>query len=204
MGNCRGSPCCKDIYEYLNSQGNDNLKIIQQNYIKKGAYNDKILCLKYHEMLNEIRENPSKYIEESKSYNLSDIFIKLKPSNPIKFSDESLNNIISYLEEVEESNISIHLKERKIASLINHGNIKKICIFETNTISDNLRVNLWNFFSQNEDDIEQIISTNYEYIIILCLPLMKEYFRLLFIFYNQTHQSIDYFLSSYAKTNSIE
>ena len=204
MGNCKGSRCCKDISEILNSQENVSIKIISQNNIKKGAYNDKILSLKYHEILNKIRENPSQYITDSKSYNLSEIFIKLKPSNPIKFSNENVNNIISYLEEVEESNISIYQKERKIASMINQGNIKKICIFETNTISDNLNVNLWNFLSQNEDDIEQIISTNYEYIIILCLPLIKENYRLLFIFYNQTYQSMDYFLSSNAKTNSIE
>ena len=204
MGNCKGSRCCKDISEILNSQENVSIKIISQNNIKKGAYNDKILSLKYHEILNKIRENPSQYITESKSYNLSDIFIKLKPSNPIKFSNENVNNIISYLEEVEESNISIHQKERKIANMINQGNIKKICIFETNTISDNLNVNLWNFLSQNEDDIEQIISTNYEYIIILCLPLNIENFRLIFIFYNQANQSNDYFLSSNSKKNTIE
>ena len=69
--------------------------------------------------------------------------------------------------------------------MINNGNIKKICIFETNTISENLNENLWYFLSQNEDDIEQILSTYYEYIIILCLPLMDEHYRLIFIFYNQ-------------------
>ena len=204
MGSCGNSKCCKDISEFINISEHDDFKIIKANQIKKEAYNDKILSQKYHEMLNEIRENPSNFITESKSYNLAEIFIKLKPSNPIKFSNENVNNIISYLEEVEESNISIHQKERKIANMINQGNIKKICIFETNTISDNLNVNLWNFLSQNEDDIEQIISTNYEYIIILCLPLIKENYRLLFIFYNQTYQSMDYFLSSNAKTNSIE
>ena len=203
MGNCR-SRCCKDISEFLYTQENDNLKIIQANYIKKGAYNDKLLSLKYHEMLNEIRENPSKYITESKSYNLSDIFIKLKPSNPIKYSEENINNIISYLEKEENSRTSIHQKERKIASMINHGSIKKISIFETNTINENLRINFWNFLSQNEDDIDQILEAYYEYIIILCLPLIKENYRLLFIFYNQTYQSMDYFLSSNAKTNSIE
>ena len=163
MGNCR-SRCCKDISEFLYNQENDNLKIIQANYIKKGAYNDKLLSLKYHEMLNEIRENPSKYITESKSYNLSDIFIKLKPSNPIKYSEENINNIISYLEKEENSRTSIHQKERKIASMINHGSIKKISIFETNTINENLRINFWNFLSQNEDDIDQILEAYYEYI----------------------------------------
>lgn len=203
MGNCR-SRCCKDISEFLSTQENDNLKIIQSNYIKKGAYNDKILSLKYHEMLNEIRESPAKFITESKSYNLSDIFIKLNPSNPIKFSEQNINNIISYLEKEENSRTSIHQKERKIASMINHGNIKKISIFETNTMNDNLRINFWNFLSQNEDDIEQILEAYYEYIIILCLPLNIENFRLIFIFYNQSYQSNDYFLSSNAKTNTIE
>ena len=203
MGNCR-SRCCKDISEFLYTQENDNLKIIQANNIKKGAYNDKLLSLKYHEMLNKIRENPSKYITESKSYNLSDIFIKLKPSNPIKYSEENINNIISYLEKEENSRTSIHQKERKIASMINHGSIKKISIFETNTINENLRINFWNFLSQNEDDIGQILEAYYEYIIILCLPLNIENFRLIFIFYNQANQSNDYFLSSNSKKNTIE
>ena len=143
---------------------------------------------KYHEIFNEIRENPSNYITESKAYNLSEIFIKLKPSNPIEYSEDNINNIISYLEdeeETKETRTSIHQKERKIASMINHGDIKKLTIFETNTISDNLRENLWNFLSQNEDDIEQILSPYYEYIIILCLPLTIENYRLIFIFYNQ-------------------
>ena len=92
---------------------NEDLKIIQPNSIKKGAYNDKILSKKYHEILNEIRENPSKYITESKTYNLSEIFLKLKPSNPIKFSEESISNIISYLIEEEETKVSIHQKIKK-------------------------------------------------------------------------------------------
>ena len=185
MGNCNINRCCKDFAEFIKIEENEDLKIIQPNSIKKGAYNDKILSKKYHEILNEIRENPSKYITESKTYNLSEIFLKLKPSNPIKFSEESISNIISYLIEEEETKVSIHQKERNIKKMINNGNIKKICIFETNTISENLNENLWYFLSQNEDDIEQILSTYYEYIIILCLPLMDEHYRLIFIFYDQ-------------------
>ena len=188
MGSCGESRCCKDISEFLKFQEDEDLKIIKPNIIKKGSYNDKILSKKYHEIFNEIRENPSNYITESKAYNLSEIFIKLKPSNPIEYSEDNINNIISYLEdeeETKETRTSIHQKERKIASMINHGDIKKLTIFETNTISDNLRENLWNFLSQNEDDIEQILSPYYEYIIILCLPLTIENYRLIFIFYNQ-------------------
>ena len=186
MGNCGKSKCCKDISEFLTISGNDDLNIIKANQIKKGAYNDKILSKKYHEILNEIRENPSNFIMESKSYNLSEIFIKLKSSNPIKFSQENINNIISYLIEEQYANVSIHQKETIIANMINFGKIKKLCMFETDTISDDLRENLWHFLQQNEDDIEQILSSNYEYIIILCLPLNNERSRLIFIFYNQT------------------
>ena len=70
--------------------------------------------------------------------------------------------------------------------MINFGNIKKLCMFETDTISDDLRENLWHSLQQNEDDIEQILSSYYEYIILLCLPLNNERSRLIFIFYNQT------------------
>ena len=186
MGSCGNSKCCKDLSEALNIFEDDDCKIIQPNKIKKEAYNDKLLSKKYHEILNEIRENPSNFISESKSYNLAEIFIKLKPTNSIKFSEEKINNIISYLKEDDDVRISIHQKERKISNIINFGKIKKLCMFETDTIGDDLRKNLWNFFQQNEDDIEQILSSYYEFIIILCLPLNNEQYRLIFIFYNQT------------------
>ena len=186
MGNCGNSKCCKDISEFLNNSEHDDFKIIKANQIKKEAYNDKILSQKYHEMLNEIRENPSNFITESRSYNLAEIFIKLKPSNLIKFSQDNINNIISYLIEEQYVNVSIHQKETIIANMINFGNIKKLCMFENDTISDDLRENLWHLLQQNEDDIEQILSSYYEYIIILCLPLNNEQSRLIFIFYNQT------------------
>ena len=70
--------------------------------------------------------------------------------------------------------------------MINYGYIKKICMYEIDTIYDDLRQNLWYFLQQNEDDLEQILSAYYEYIIILCLPLNNELSRLIFIFYNQT------------------
>ena len=186
MGSCGNSKCCKDISEFINITEHDDFKIIKANQIKKEAYNDKILSQKYHEMLNEIRENPSNFITESKSYNLAEIFIKLKPSNPIKFSQDNINNIISYLIEEQYANVSIHQKETIIANMINFGNIKKLCMFETDTICDDLRENLWHSLQQNEDDIEQILSSYYEYIILLCLPLNNERSRLIFIFYNQT------------------
>ena len=64
MGNCNINRCCKDFAEFIKIEENEDLKIIQPNSIKKGAYNDKILSKKYHEILNEIRENPSKYINK--------------------------------------------------------------------------------------------------------------------------------------------
>ena len=185
MGTCGGSKCCKEIPEYLKIQEYENITKLNPNHIKKTAYNDKILSKKYHELLNKIRDHPSKYITESKSYNLAEIFIKLKPSNPIKFSEENINNIISYLKEEEDTGVSIHQKEIKIAKMIHYGYIKKICMYEVDTIYDDLRQNLWYFLQQNEDDLELILSTYYEYIIILCLPLMNEHYRLIFIFYNQ-------------------
>ena len=186
MGSCGNSRCCKSITELLYYSENEDSKIIKTNQIKKGGYNDKLLCTKYHQILNEIRENPSNFIIESKSYNLAEIFIKLKPNNPIKFSEENINNIISYLKEEEDTKVSIHQKEIKIANMIHYGYIKKICMYELDTIYDDLRQNLWYFLQQNEDDLELILSTYYEYIIILCLPLNNELSRLIFIFYNRT------------------
>ena len=46
MGNCNINRCCKDFAEFIKIEENEDLKIIQPNSIKKGAYNDKILSKK--------------------------------------------------------------------------------------------------------------------------------------------------------------
>ena len=183
MGSCGESRCCKDISEFLQVPRQIDYKVGSNYKLKKGLYNDQILSTKYHEILNKIRESPSNYITESKQYNLSQIFIKLKPSNPIPFSEENLNNIISFFG--DDIDVTIYEKESQISKILNNGYIKNICIYAIITKNDELDKNVWQLFEENEDDIEQILSVYYDYIIILCLPLINDKYKLVFIFYNE-------------------
>ena len=182
MGSCGESKCCKDILELLQVPEPINFSTEQTYKLKKGFYNDKILSTKYYEILNEIRQKPSDYIIESKEYNLSQIFIKLKPGNPIPFSEENINILIPFFGEGVSNNM--HEKESQISKILNNGKIENIFIYSSITKYDELKKNLWLLFEENEDDIEQILSTYYDYVIILCLPLIDDNYKLVFIFYN--------------------
>ena len=97
MGICKVNNCCRECEvvrtgeNYPNNTYNNNNKIFLKNG-KSFINNQIILAKKYFELINKIRENPSNYINDSKTYNLFEIFMKLKPSKPLKFSE---NNIFS-------------------------------------------------------------------------------------------------------------
>ena len=95
-------------------------------------------------------------------------------------------NIISYLEEYQEKK-SIFEKQNEISSMINQGNINKINLFQTITLTNNIEENFWYFLEENEDDIDIILSTNHEYIMIICLPIKDGKSIISFIFYNEIH-----------------
>ena len=193
MGICKVNNCCRECEvvrtgeNFPNNTFNNNKGKIFLNNGKTLINNNQIiLAKKYFELINKIRENPSDYINDSKTYNLFEIFIKLKPSKPLKFSDNNILNIISYLEEYQEKK-SIFEKQNEISSMINQGNINKINLFQTITLTNNIEENFWYFLEENEDDIDIILSTNHEYIMIICLPIKDGKSIISFIFYNETH-----------------
>ena len=195
MGICNIKTCCKD-YEVIRTgenyhlQFNDSTSNKQQIiFLENGQFlNDDQLDLgkKYFKIINEIRENPSDYINDSKSHNLFEIFMKLKPSKPLRYSENNMLAIISYLIDSQEKT-SIIEKEKQIEYMINNGNIKNICLFQTITVSDNIKENFWYFLEENEDDIDKILSINYDYVMIICLSIKDDKFLISFIFYDEAN-----------------
>ena len=191
---CKGNNFCQD-YELVRNCENFNLQI-SDNYINnskenlfyngKSINNDQLnLSKKYYEILNEIRENPTNFINESKEHQLFEIFIKLRPSKPLKFSENDILDIISYLEESQQKSYSDEQKEKDVKLLINNGNISNICLFQLLTLFDDVKENIWQFLEDNEDDIDKILTVNYDYIMVICLPITTNQSIVTFIFYDE-------------------
>ena len=157
MGICKVNNCCRECEvvrtgeNFPNNTNHNKDKILLKNG-KSLINNQIILAKKYFELINKIRENPSNFINDIKIYNLFEIFMKLKPSKPLKFSENNIFNIISYLEEYQEKK-SIFEKQNEISSMINQGNINKINLYQTLTLTNNIEENFWYFLQENEDDI---------------------------------------------------
>ena len=69
--------------------------------------------------------------------------------------------------------------------MINNGNIKNLCLFQTTTLYNDIKENFWYFLEENEDDIDKILSVNYDYIMIICLPIKNDKSNIFFIFYDE-------------------
>ena len=193
---CKGNNFCQD-YELVRNCQNFNLQISENNlnnsnekifYNGKSINNDQlILSKKYYELLNEIRENPSNFIDESKEHQLFEIFLKLKPSKPLKFSENNILDIIYYLEESQHKSFTDEQKEKGIKSLINNGNVSNICLFQLVALFNDVKENIWQFLEDNEDDIDKILTVNYDYIMVICLPIENNNNKSIvtFIFYDE-------------------
>ena len=194
MGICKSNACCFN-YEFVRAFETDRVQnrvnaIEEKIYLRNGkCINSSQLNLnkQYLKVINDIRENPSDFINESKSHNLFEIFIKLKPSNSLRLSENNLINILCYLEDSRGQPVSDVEKEKEIVSMINHGRVKNLYLFQTRTLYDDINENFWYFLEENEDDIDKILSVNYEYIMIICLPIKNEKSNVFFIFYDENN-----------------
>ena len=100
MGICNATGCCRDyeiVRTFENNGFHNNLNSIEEKiFLNNGKLitNEQLILNKqYFNIINDIRENPSNYINESKSHNLLEIFIKLKPSKPLRLSDNNIFTI---------------------------------------------------------------------------------------------------------------
>ena len=122
-------------------------------------------------LLNDIRINPDKYIEESRGNSLLEIFMKLKPCKNLSFSEKYNGNIKKYLINSYFKQKSIFEQEKDIKLLIDEGNIKDLCLFQTIFMNNNIKENVWFFLQENEDDFDKIFTDEYNYLIVICFPL---------------------------------
>ena len=127
----------------------------------------------FFSILTDIRLNPEKYIKESKDYSLDLIFLKIKSSNQINYSEKNNKIIKKYIIDSHFKNRSISDQEKDLKNLLNKGNsdkVKDICLFQTICSSNDMKENVWFFLEENEDEIEKIFSIEYNFLMIICLP----------------------------------
>ena len=128
----------------------------------------------FFNILTDIRVNPEKYNKESKDYSLDLIFLKIKSSNEINYSEKNNKIIKKYIIDSHFKNRSISDQEKDLKNLLNKGSsdkVKDITLFQTFCTSNDMKENVWLFLEENEDEIEKIFSVEYNYLMIICLPL---------------------------------
>ena len=186
---CVTDACKKDPFSFNTEliQNNKSLKNepnINYSFIKEPQYNK--MSKDFYNILNDLRLNPEKYLNESKEHNLFEIFIKLKPSTEIILIEDNIDDIKKYIYNSHITNKSIQEQEKELKKLINE-NINDICLLNAVCSNNNdIKENIWYLLEDNEDDIEKIFDTKYNHLIIVCIPLDYNTQLLLnLIFYNQ-------------------
>ena len=152
-----------DNSEKLRSFNLSNLEDPQYDKFGKEFFN----------ILTDIRVNPEKYNKESKDYSLDLIFLKIKSSNQINYSEKNNKIIKKYIIDSHFKNRSISDQEKDLKNLLNKGysdKVKDICLFQTFCSSNDMKENVWLFLEENEDEIEKIFSIEYNFLMIICLP----------------------------------
>ena len=150
-------------------QNNEKLKNINYSNLDDPQY--QVYSKEFFNILTDIRLNPERYVDESKEYSLSHIFLKIKSSKDISLSDNNLNEIKKYIIKSYFIKKSLSEQEKELKSLINDGKIKEISFFQNTFTSNDMKENVWFFLHENEDDLEKIFSSEYNYLMVICLPL---------------------------------
>ena len=175
--NCVNDTCNKNTFLFtqeinpLTNRPSDSPKLNNLNnaFMEDSQYQKQ--RKEFFDILNDIRINPNKYLADSKDHSLLEIFIKLKPSNEINFSENNIDKLKNYLINSHFLSKTIIEQEKEITPLINDGNIKDASLFQTICTSQDMKENVWAFLQENEDDFEKIFSMNYNNLIIVCFPL---------------------------------
>ncbi len=154
--------------EFDSNMNKTNDETINYSFIKEPQYDQ--MSKEFFDILNKMRINPGDFIEESKEYNLFEIFIKLKPCQEINFVENNIDEIKKYIYHAHFMNKSINEQEKDLKKLINE-NINDLCLFRTVCSNNDMKENVWSLLEDNEDDIEKIFDMKYNNLIIVCIPL---------------------------------
>ena len=100
-----------------------------------------------------------------------EVFIKLKKSTKLVYSENNINDIKKYLINSYFKGKSIFEQENELKLLINDGDIDELSLFQIFSTSNDIKETVWTFLFENEDDFGKIFDSQYNYVMIISFPL---------------------------------
>ena len=132
---------------------------------------------KIYELINDIRINPKKYEKEfMEKENIKETFEKYansnqKPNNQLIFLEEESNKISNYLKDKKNNDKSSDEKKEDIYNLLGITNNDDVKFIQSMGENNNINFCVWEFFESCEDDLNYILSNDYEFIVVSDVPI---------------------------------
>ena len=133
---------------------------------------------KIYELINDIRINPKKYEKEfMEKENIKETFEKYansnqKPNNQLIFLEEESNKISNYLKDKKNNDKSADEKKDDIYNLLGIINNERAKYIQSMGANNDINYCVWEFFeSCEEEDLNDILFKDYEFIIVSDVPI---------------------------------
>ena len=139
--------------------------------------------------INDIRLNPENYFSEyNDNDNIKETFENFVSSNQrpkqLKYNEEDSNKINDYLKDKKNNDKSTDDKKNDIYNLLNI-NDENSKFIQTMGDNDNIKSSIWNFFETCDEDLNDVLFNNYDFIIISSVPLNNSKTIIIIILYNK-------------------
>ena len=150
---------------------------------------DNNIQYKIYKGINDIRLNPENYFSEyNDNDNIKETFENFVSSNQrpkqLKYNEEDSNKINDYLKDKKNNDKSTDDKKNDIYNLLNI-NDENSKFIQTMGDNDNVKSSIWNFFDSCDEDLNDVLFNNYDFIIISSVPLNNSKTIITIILYNK-------------------
>ena len=175
----------------------NNLKS-KQNKIEKNEnflnnFNEELFNIDFQifNIINEMRMNPKKFLNESFKYKLNQIFENIisnqKKLNKLNFPKEHLNEINNYLKDLKNIDKNLKAKENDIIKILGNK-IDKKNYFQSISSKEEAKENVWNLLENFDDEDYVILTEPFDNLIVISVPLDgTNKIITSYIFFNQTN-----------------
>ena len=157
------------------------------NTEKEGNENEN-LNYKIYKLINDIRINPEKYEEKyNNNENIKETFENYvkshkRPNKKLIFLQEDSDKISYYINDKKNNDKSSDEKNEdiyKLLGIINNDNVKFIRGMGK---KDNVDFCVWEFFDSCDDDLNDVLFNDYDFIVVADVPIEntnKNYFYII-------------------------
>ena len=132
---------------------------------------------KIYRLIDNIRINPEKYEKEyNENDNIKETFEQYvnsnqRPNKRLTFLEEESNKISNYLKDKKNNDKSSDEKKEDIYNLLGITNNDDVKFIQSMGENNNINFCVWEFFESCEDDLNYILSNDYEFIVVSDVPI---------------------------------